>query len=204
MYRSGKDCCIDVSKMNVKLIEPEYGFLLGKDIKPDASTDDIVDAIYKVVPAIEIVHSSFDDWKKASVGQLIADLACNGCWIYNEHSDPLTQEQKAKIKDLKYLAFHSNYLHVQKTGNLTWEDIISNRSKPAQQGIGLRVGDPFDVLVWLVKELSKDNNHLKKGEFVTTGITVDPPYTTADEGKKIIVDFKEFGYIEARFSGDKF
>lgn len=64
---------VKVSKFNLGLIEPEFAFLVGRDLKVKA-----------VAPAIEIVHSSFVDWKRVGAPSLIADLACNGTWVRGE------------------------------------------------------------------------------------------------------------------------
>ena len=66
------------------------------------------------------------------------------------------------------------------------------------EGSGANVlGDPRNVLLWLVNELSKRGMGIKEGQVVTTGSAADVIKVKA--GDKVVADFGDFGTVETTF-----
>lgn len=187
---------INLNNINVKLLEPEIAFKINNDIifnknKQYDKNDIINNYVESILPSIEIVHSSFNDWKSQNCPSLIADLACNGYWVYGN-------EKKLSNID------KNNILN----GSLTEYKVklINNTTNEIKNGKGDRVGDPLDVLYWLINNIPKyynlKNNDIiiKKNQYVTTGILIDPPYLFANKNEHIIAKFdNNLGDIEIKF-----
>ena len=202
---SGEHVSLSERKLNVRLVEPEFAFRMGEPLppKPDGqpySVDEVRRTIATVHPALEIIHSSFVDWKAENVGvrALIADLACNGVWCYGEG-----------VRFRRDMDLASHGLDLRVNGAHT------------HSGDGSRVGDPVEVLTWLANILAYGTEAepmcgvrhganddaddacavrgLREGEFVTTGVVVDPPYHYANAGDKVEADFGTLGTVALSF-----
>jgi 2-keto-4-pentenoate hydratase len=157
---------IDISKCNVRLIELEFAFRMGADGKiPDA-----------IIPSIEIVHSSFVDWRSQSAPSLIADLACNFCFILGE---PIPWNEHNNNISLPFPKFH-----VISTKHNS--EITRTNGNPANV-----MGHPLNVLEWFIKQQQSNSNlpFLKSGDIVSTGVCSDPPYYYARSGDIITVNY---------------
>ena len=141
-----------MSKLSLRLCEPEFAFLLGDDKK-----------IVAVAPAIEIVHSRFLDWKGVGAPTLIADLACNGAWVRGEAVDI----SKVKLDGC----------------------VLRISGKEFAQGKAERVlGSPFNVFENLCAQ-KHIFDQLVPGDWITTGVCVDPPYHYCAIGDDVEADF---------------
>jgi len=137
-------------KLNLRLCEPEFAFQVGDDGK-----------IIAAAPAIEVVHSSFLDWKVVGAPSLVADLACNGAWIRGE------------AVPIEKVSLDSCVLRVN--------------GKDFARGFASRVyGSPLKAFS---KLLEQEFVELKKGDWVTTGVCVDPPYHYCAVGDRIEAEF---------------
>ena len=171
-HRSG--VALPAASFSVRIIEPEFGFLIGSDV-PASSTpyskDTIAPFVEAVIPAIEVVSHRFEDWTSVGAPSLIADNAIHGAWIEGE-----------PIRDWRNvdLATHATKLVVN-------GETIRNGSGAAV------LGHPLNVVAWLA-----NTRPLRAGDKLTTGTTT--PVHFASAGERITADFGSFGVAEVSFT----
>jgi 2-keto-4-pentenoate hydratase len=164
--------------MNVA--EVEFCFRLGADLprrgKP-YSTDEVLNAVESLHPAIEVPDSRYNDFVRAGAPQLIADAAC-ACWFV---LGPATRADW-RARDLV-----SHSLTAFKNGS------------PAGTGIGANVlGDPRAALTWIANELTTYGEGLRAGDVVTTGTCVTP--VPIAPGDRVRADFGDLGSVETQLA----
>ena len=64
-------------------VEPEIGFLLGADLQPDCSAEDVLEATVGVFPCLEIVDSRFRDFQFEPLDN-IADNSSAGMLVVGD------------------------------------------------------------------------------------------------------------------------
>ena len=154
-------------------MEAEFGVILNRDLIPKfTSFDYILESIQGIYPLIEI-HNLIFYGEEPYGAELLANNAIHAGVILGEENK--VPENKIET-DLK-LIYDRKIID-------TWTDKIW----------------PFDMLSeieWLVKELSKNNNFLKKGNLILTGAYGFP--VPINEKKFIQVNSSAFGDVEATF-----
>jgi 2-keto-4-pentenoate hydratase len=139
------------------------------------STEEVLDAVESLHPAIEVPDSRYDDFARAGAPQLIADTAC-ACWFV---LGPRTNADW-RARDL---ATHGATAYKNGTAAAT--------------GTGANVlGDPRAALTWIANELATYGEGLRAGEIVTTGTCVVP--VAIAPGDRIRADFGDFGAVQVR------
>ena len=155
-------------------MEAEFGVILNRDIKPEFSSFDyILESIQGIYPLIEI-HNLIFYGEEPFGAELLANNAIHAGIILGEENK--VPENKIET-DLK-LIYDRKIID-------TWTDKIW----------------PFDMLSeieWLVKELDKNNNFLKKGNLILTGAYGFP--VPINEKKLIQVTSSAFGDVEVTFN----
>ncbi len=163
----------------MRVAEPEFAFTFGRDLAPRApryTTDEVLDAVASLHPAIEVPDSRYADFVRAGEAQLIADNAC------------------------------ANYFVLGPATGAPWRslDLITHRvsaqvvGRYRREGSGASVlGDPRVALTWLVNELSAIGVTLAAGQVVTTGTCTVP--LEIESGDEVRADFGVLGSVEARF-----
>ena len=164
----------------VRVIEVEFGFLMGADVPSATKPYDhlsIAAFVDQVYPAIELVEYHFASIDRVTAESLAADNAIHGAWV-----------RGAAIpnwRDLD-LAAQPTRLLVNGEESLT--------------GAGHRVlGHPLEGAAWLANELPRHDRTLQAGDYVTTGVTTDAVYY-AQAGDHLVGDFPGIGTVELRFS----
>jgi len=169
---------ITADRFFMRVIEAEFAFRIARDIAPGArvpSREEVADAVEGVLPGIEIVDSRFHDWTTIGVLSLIADNACNAAWVRG----PLLREWRG-------IDLAAQTVTVTVNGELR------------RTGSGSAVlGHPLKAFEWLVNTLSAQGVGLKKGQYVTTGITTE--VYMAEPGDRITADFGAVGSAEVEF-----
>ena len=56
------------------------------------------------------------------------------------------------------------------------------------------LGNPMNVVTWLANHMINRGNHLRSGQFITTGTMIE--VNAAGEGDKIEADFGTLGVVE--------
>ncbi len=157
----------------MKVAEAEFAFRMRKSLPPrgnEYSTEEVLDAVATLHPAIEIPDSRYTDFVTVGAEQLIADNAC-ACWFV---LGPATAADWRKHD----LAGHAVTL---------WRN-----DTLVAEGSGANVlDDPRAALTWIANELRSHNIGLRSDDVVTTGTCVLPQPIAA--GDTIRANFGEFG-----------
>ena len=117
--------------------------------------------IVAVAPAIEVVHSCFLDWKAVGFPSLIADLACNGGWVRG-HAVPID--------------------------NVSLEscNLVVNGKEFSVGSANRVLGSPLKAYEMILLQKFLD---VRPGDWISTGVCVDPPYHYCKVGDTIEAHF---------------
>ena len=154
-------------------MEAEFGVILNRTIDPKLVTPEyIFQSIKSIYPLIEI-HNLVFHGEAPHGPELLANNAIHaGIVLGPENKFPKSDQ----LTDLKLL--YDNRL-IDVWNNKIWpKDILSE-------------------IEWLVKEQSKINNILKKGNLILTGAYGFP--VPINEKKKVEVTSSAFGNVQANF-----
>jgi len=159
----------------MRMIEAEIGFRLGLDL-PGTTTpytaETVSPALATIFGAIEVVDSRYEDWTTAGAPHLIADNACTGFWVHGK-----------EISDVNCIDLANHPVQVYRNGSA------------AEIGSSANVlGNPMNVVAWLANHLISRGNHLRSGQFITTGTMIE--VNAAERGDKIEADFGTLGAVE--------
>ncbi len=173
-HKSGSS--VSLQKNIMKKIEAEFAFKVLNDIEPrsiEYTTDEILESIECVLPAIEIPDSRFLNFDKVGGDLVIADNAYAGDFILSDCSE----------YDLKNIDFKNFKVSCYKNNIL------------AESGIGSNVlGSPLKALTWIINELSSLNITCKQQQIIITGTCIKP--LSVEAGDKIVIDFYELGKVD--------
>jgi len=163
----------------MRVAEPEFAFRMRADLPPRSSSyssQEVLDAVGTLHPAIEIPDSRFADFVTAGAEQIIADNACAHLFVLGA---PATVDWRAL--------------------DLVEEKPITTLRGERFIGHGKNVlGDPRVALTWLANELRQLGVTLRSGEVVTTG-TCHKPLPIAS-GDAVEADFGSIGRASVRFA----
>ncbi len=176
-FQSGK--VLTASDYHVRLIEPEFGFVMGEDVPVSDtpySADTIRPFISHLFPAIEIASHHFVGFEGVTAPEFIADNAIHGVMVMGE-----LVENWQEIE----LATHEVTLNLNgaKFGSDTGDKVL---------------GHPLNVMAWLANHGQATNKPLKKGDLVISG-TVNMIYA-AQKGDHLEAYFGVFGKVELSFA----
>jgi 2-keto-4-pentenoate hydratase len=158
-------------------VEPEIGFILGRDLAgPGVTRVDAAEAVEWVVPALEIVDSRIADWRITLV-DTIADNASSGGYVLGA--------ARARLADLDLPAVGC---------------VLTVDGAPVGRGAGADVmGDPLEALAWLANTLGARGRTLRAGDVVLPGALC--AMVPARVGEVVRADFTGLGSVTARFIG---
>ena len=155
-------------------MEAEFGVILNRDIKPDlASFDYILQSIEGIYPLIEIHNLVFYGNEPYGAELLTNNAIHAGVVLGSETKLPSDKTET----DLK-LIYDQEVMD-------TW----TNKIWP---------NDMLSEIEWLVKEQSKKNNYLKKGDLILTGAYGFP--VPINDKKLVEVISSAFGDVKATFN----
>lgn len=161
-----------------RVIEPEISLRLGQDVPAldgGYSAETILPYLSDMLPAIEIVSPSYDDFRTVGAPSLIADNAVHGACALG---DPIPNWQQLDLANLAVtLTINEQTVH---TGN-------SERA----------LGSPLNVIAWLANILLAHGSQLKAGQLVITGVVTD--VYSAEAGDHLHVSFGDSAEIELTF-----
>ena len=154
-------------------MEAEFGVTLNRDIMPELTTFDyVLESIETILPLIEI-HNLIFYGNKPHGAELLSNNAIHaGIIIGSKTKLPMKNFET----DLK-LIYDKEIID-------TWD----NKKWP---------NDMLSEIEWLVKEQSKKNNYLKKGDLILTGAYGFP--VPIQDKKLIEVTSSAFGDVKATF-----
>ena len=178
------DVALSLVGNRMRVVEPEFGFRLGRRLAPRAASytvDEVMAAVASLHPTFEVPDSRFAEFTRAGQAQLIADAACCGPFVFGPAAPAPWREL-----DLRSHRVHAN---------------VSNRNgvRFAREGEGsAALGDPRAALAWLVNELSALGIALEAGQFVSTGTCMVP--LAVQPGDTVQADFGVLGAIALRLA----
>ena len=172
---------VPFGRNHMRVAEAEFAFRMGSDLPPRSTpytTQEALDAVATLHPAIEIPDSRFEDFTVVGAAQLIADNAC-------AHYFVLGPAATVDWRTIDLAAHHA--IGTVRHQNGTWMQ---------RQGVGANVlGDPRDALAWLANELSSLGLTLRAGQVVTTGTCLVP--LPIEGGDNLDADFGVLGRVTA-------
>jgi 2-keto-4-pentenoate hydratase len=168
----------DMAGNEMRVAEPEFAFRMRKDLPTGSTpytTQQVLDAVDTLHPAIEIPDSRFADFVSAGAAQIIADNACAHLFVLGPPAtsdwralDLVEEKPAIMIRGQRFLGHGKNVL-----------------------------GDPRVALTWLANELRQLGITLKAGRVVTTG-TCHPPLPI-QAGDRVECDFGSLGKVSVGF-----
>ncbi|QQP93071.1 hydratase (plasmid) [Skermanella sp. TT6] len=175
----GDGARLSLAGNRMRVAEPEFAFRMGHDLVPRTSaygTDEVLDAVETLHPAIEVPDSRFEDFVRAGAPQLLADDACAHLFV-------LGAATEAPWRSID-IARHPVQAMV-------------NGGAPLTGGGENVLGDPRIALTWLVNEVSALGIVLKAGQIVTTGTCMTP--IPLAPGDAVEADFGALGRVAVQF-----
>ena len=166
------------SNYSARVVEAEFAFRMGRDLPAASeplSREYIAGAIETAIPSIEIVDSRFTSWTTVGAPSLIADCACNAAWVRGPEV--------------------SNWMDVDLAAQQV--RLLVNGEVVHRGSGGAVLGHPLNAIRWLVDTLHSRGLGLKKGHWVTTGVTTEVYF--AEAGDHVVADFGPIGTAEVTF-----
>ena len=171
---------LSASDYAVCIIECEFGFRIASDVPASGGEfekDSIAEFVGSAMAAIELVEFHFAAIDKVTPLSLAADNAIHGAWIHGEERTDWRSHDLASI---------ATELRVNGKTKLT--------------GSGDRVlGHPLAPVAWLANIVPKHGHALRKGDYITTGVTTDAVYP-ACAGDEIVASLGPVGSVMLRFT----
>lgn len=156
-------------------VEPEFGFLLRKDLTgPGVSLEDAIDAIGSIHAAIEIIDSRIADWNIRLVDTVADNASCGAIAV---SADPLP----ITVDDLVSTACTLR-IDGEEAGSGTGADVMSHPAQP---------------LAWLANVLGDNGIVLRAGQWVLPGSFCAAQ--TVRAGSSATADFGELGALTISF-----
>lgn len=173
---SGSD--LSVRAMRMRSAEPEFAFVLARDLnrgRSELAVEDVLAAVGSMVLAIEVPDSRFVDFKQAGLPLLIADGMCGGHYITGPSIDDWRsldlREQAARL-------------------------LCNGDERSAGRGANV-MGDPRSALAWMANEVLSHGWRLRAGDIVITGASAPPiPIQAGDDLEAV---FDDLGTVTVRF-----
>jgi 2-keto-4-pentenoate hydratase len=159
-------------------IESEFAFRFGRTLAAREKAyerEEILDAVDAALPAFELISPRFDTLLQDRVALAAADCGMNGGFVLGED-----------YADWRELDLSTHAVRLSVNGEVKGEGTGANA-----------LGHPFNVLDWLVNELSGRGIDLNAGEIVSTGTCTGIVYL--EQGQKAVADYGALGEIEVTF-----
>jgi 2-keto-4-pentenoate hydratase len=169
---------LSVSRMQMRSAEPEFAFVLAKDVAGnggDVGVEDVLASVGSLVLAIEVPDSRYTDFTAVGVPSLVADVMCGGHFIVGP-----------TIDDWRGLDLSAQRARLVRDGE----------EQSAGSGADV-LGDPREALTWMANEVVRRGWELRAGELVLTGASAPPIPVNA--GDTVVAEFEGLGGLEVRF-----
>lgn len=167
-----------VSGMRMRSAEPEFAFVLARDLKESAgglTVEEVMAAVESLVLAVEVPDSRFVDFSAVGVPSLIADAMCGGYFVTGP-----------SIEDWRSLDL------AEQTARM----LCNGEERSAGRGANV-MGDPRGALRWMANEALRRGWRLKAGDIVLTGASSPPIPVHAGDTVEAIFD--GLGTVPVRF-----
>ena len=165
-------------RFNYLVIETEFAYRLGRDLPARAqgySRGEIVEAVDALIPAFELINCRLGALPLDNAPAAVADCGLNGGMVLG----PV-------ITDWRNIDVPNHNVRLLVDGALKGE------------GTGaLALGDPRNVLDWIINKLSKSGVGYETGQIFSTGTCTG--VVTLEQGQTAVGDFGTLGKVEVRF-----
>ncbi len=162
-----------------RLIEPEFAFRLGRDLPPRAkgyTPEEVAAAVAELHPAMELVTSGLQDWRRQGVASLIADNGVNAALVLGP-----------ACTDWRGLDLPRHEVTLRVNGEVAGAGVGGNA-----------LGGPLTALAWLADHRARRGQGLESGQVVTTGVVTD--FVELDAGDEAVADFGPLGEVRLGFT----
>jgi 2-keto-4-pentenoate hydratase len=170
---------LETKKFNHYVIETEFAYRLGRDLPARAtpySRGEIVEAVDAVIPAFEMINCRYEALPLDNAPAAIADCGLNGALVLG-----------GATTDWRNIDVPGHAVRLLVDGEVKGE------------GTGaLALGDPRNVLDWVINKLSRDGVGFTKGQVFSTGTCTG--VVKLEPGQVAVGDFGSLGTIEMRFA----
>jgi len=160
--------------------ECEICFVLGRDLAAQDAPFDrptIVAAVDKVVPAVEVISSRFEQMLAVDAPSLVADNVAAGYLVTGE---PVVASDAVDPREIAAALRVNGELMAKGSG----EAIL---------------GDPYAALQWLANHLAARGRGLRKGELISTGTLTG--LCPAQPEDVAMADFGRLGRVSVHLTG---
>ena len=160
------------------MLEAEFAFRFGRDLPARAapcSREEVLAAVEAVVPAFEIVSPRLERLAVDDIPLLVADFCANGGAVLGT---PFEDWRRLDLPRHTITLFIGGVQRQEGTGALV-------------------LGDPLNVLEWLVSDLGSRGLGIKAGQFVMTGTMTG--IHAPEPGQTAVADFDGLGSVEVVF-----
>lgn len=157
-------------------VEPEFAFILGKDLTgPKLNIADVAGAVESVCGALEVIDSRIENWD-ITLSDTIADNASCGAAILGDIFLPLS------AVDLRTEGVNLSY-----------------QGEIVESGAGAAIlGSPLAALAWLANTLGEHGVTLEAGSVILPGSMTRAVPVAA--GSTVTASYANFGVVTANFT----
>ena len=153
-------------------VEGEIAFVMGEDLHgPGRASAEVLTATEDIMGAVELVDCRMKGWK-ATITEIIADNSLHAGVMLGPARVPAAGLNLPKER-----------VTLEKNGNVLADAYGSEA-----------LGDPLNVVTWLVNKLANYNHGLRKGDIVMTGSLTK--YVFVSPGDDMAVSFSNLGHIQ--------
>jgi len=153
-------------------VEGEIAFVMGDSLSgPGVTPSDVLSATSGIMGAVELVDCRIKGWK-ATIAEIVADNALHAGLILGPTRVPVAE-----------LDLQKERVTLQKNGNVLAEAYGYEA-----------LGDPLNVVTWLVNKLAIFDHHLREGDLILTGSLTK--YFFVSAGDAVDVSFSNLGRIQ--------
>ena len=171
---------LDFGTFFAPIVEPEIAFRFQSDLTPSQSlygTNDIMDAIDAMYPAIEIVDCRYAKGWPIGILPTVSDNGVHAAFIFGTQVSDWRAVDRPRIPVI-----------AEVDGNFVTDGVGANA-----------LDDPLNALVWLANSCTARGHSIKAGEIVTTGNTVTAPIF-AKPGNTVVATFGDLGGVQVSFA----
>jgi 2-keto-4-pentenoate hydratase len=166
------------ARFHLRVVETEFAFRMARPLPARAtpwSAGEVADAIGAVIPSFEIVDPRFENWRKLTPFETVADNVLHSHWVGGAETPDFRRHDLAAL-----------------------EAVTSVDGREVTRGRGAAVlGSPLESLRWLANELAQRGRGLAAGELVTTGCCTD--IVEVAPGSVATADFGPLGGVRVEF-----
>jgi 2-keto-4-pentenoate hydratase len=169
---------LPAARFATRVVETEFGVRMARPLPPRKTPyalEEVVAAVDCVLPSFEIVDPRFEEWRKLTPFEVIADNVLHSCWVGG-----------AERRDFASLDLAGLEVATRVDG------------REVTRGRGANVlGSPLLALRWLANDLAQRGRGLAAGDLVTTGCCTD--ILELAPGQTAEADFGPLGGVRVEF-----